>query len=30
WQKDERRGTDLVVIGEKHMDRAAIERTLRG
>ena len=26
WQTDERRGTDLVVIGEKHMDRAAIER----
>jgi cobalamin biosynthesis protein CobW len=30
WKADERRGTDLVVIGGKHMDRAAIEAALRG
>ena len=26
----ERRATELVVIGEKHMDRAAIEAMLKG
>ena len=30
WRRDEARGTALVVIGEKHMDRAAIEALLRG
>jgi cobalamin biosynthesis protein CobW len=30
WKAGERRGTQLVVIGEKHMDRAAIEAMLRG
>ncbi len=30
WLKDEDRRTELVVIGEKHMDRAAIESSLRG
>ena len=30
WRSGERRGTHLVVIGEKHMDRAAIEASLRG
>lgn len=30
WQQGETRQTRLVVIGEKHMDRAAIEAALRG
>ncbi len=30
WKAGDRRGTELVVIGEKHMDRAAIEAMLRG
>jgi cobalamin biosynthesis protein CobW len=30
WRNDETRATRLVVIGEKHMDRAAIENSLRG
>ena len=30
WKAAETRGTELVVIGEKHMDRAAIEVALRG
>ena len=30
WKPGEARGTQLVVIGEKHMDRAAIEASLRG
>ena len=30
WKPGERRGTDLVVIGEKHMDREAITAMLRG
>ena len=30
WKSAETRGTELVVIGEKHMDRAAIEVALRG
>jgi cobalamin biosynthesis protein CobW len=30
WAKGEKRSTRLVVIGEKHMDRAAIETSLRG
>ncbi len=30
WKAGEKRGTELVVIGEKHMDRAAIEKMLRG
>ena len=30
WKLGERRATELVVIGEKHMDRAAIEASLRG
>lgn len=30
WKAGEARGTQLVVIGEKHMDRAAIEASLRG
>ncbi len=30
WRQDEPRGTALVVIGEKHMDRAAITQLLRG
>ncbi len=30
WKPSDRRGTQLVVIGERHMDRAAIEATLRG
>jgi cobalamin biosynthesis protein CobW len=30
WPADEARRTELVVIGEKHMDRAAIESSLRG
>jgi cobalamin biosynthesis protein CobW len=30
WTPGERRHSDLVVIGEKTMDRAAIERSLRG
>jgi cobalamin biosynthesis protein CobW len=30
WRDDDRRRTELVVIGEKHMDRAAIEASLRG
>ncbi len=30
WATGERRMTNLVVIGEKHMDRAAIEAALRG
>ena len=30
WQAQDRRGTRLVVIGEKHMDRPAIEASLRG
>ena len=30
WKAGERRGTELVVIGEKHMDREAITRQLRG
>ncbi len=30
WAKDERRSTRLVVIGEKHMDQAAIRKSLGG
>jgi cobalamin biosynthesis protein CobW len=30
WQPSETQSTRLVVIGEKHMDRAAIESSLRG
>jgi cobalamin biosynthesis protein CobW len=30
WKPGERRATELVVIGEKHMDRAAIEAMLTG
>ena len=30
WKTGERRGTELVVIGEKHMDREAISGLLRG
>jgi cobalamin biosynthesis protein CobW len=30
WKAGERRGTELVVIGEKHMDREAIAAMLRG
>jgi cobalamin biosynthesis protein CobW len=30
WRNDESRSTRLVVIGEKHMDRTAIEKTLIG
>jgi cobalamin biosynthesis protein CobW len=30
WRANETQGTRLVVIGEKHMDRAAIEASLRG
>jgi len=30
WRDTETRGTRLVVIGEKHMDRSAIEASLRG
>ncbi len=30
WRNDETRATRLVVIGEKHMDRTAIEASLRG
>jgi cobalamin biosynthesis protein CobW len=30
WKTGERRGTELVVIGEKHMDREAITGLLRG
>ncbi|HRX35793.1 MAG TPA: cobalamin biosynthesis protein CobW [Aestuariivirga sp.] len=30
WKPGERRATELVVIGEKHMDRAAIEAMLKG
>ena len=30
WKPDEARSTQLVVIGEKHLDRAAIEAALRG
>ena len=30
WKAGERRGTELVVIGEKHMDRDAITAMLRG
>ncbi|MBK8771453.1 MAG: cobalamin biosynthesis protein CobW [Rhizobiales bacterium] len=30
WQAQDRRGTRLVVIGEKNMDRPAIEASLRG
>ncbi|MCB1377255.1 MAG: cobalamin biosynthesis protein CobW [Alphaproteobacteria bacterium] len=30
WRPGETRATELVVIGEKHMDRAAIEASLRG
>ena len=30
WKSGERRGTELVVIGEKHMDREAIAALLRG
>ena len=30
WKPGETRGTELVVIGEKHMDRVAIERSLAG
>ncbi len=30
WSKGEERSTRLVVIGEKHMDKAAIEASLRG
>ncbi|WP_373504954.1 cobalamin biosynthesis protein CobW [Aestuariivirga sp.] len=30
WKAEEARGTQIVVIGEKHMDRAAIEAMLRG
>ena len=30
WRTDEARNTQLVVIGEKQMDRAAIERMLKG
>ena len=30
WKATDRRGTELVVIGEKHMDRAAIEAMLKG
>jgi len=30
WKASERRGTELVVIGEKHMDREAIAAMLRG
>ncbi len=30
WKAGEKRGTELVVIGEKHMDRAAIEKMLKG
>ena len=30
WKPGEERGTQLVVIGEKHMDRADIEAALRG
>jgi cobalamin biosynthesis protein CobW len=30
WKAGERRGTELVVIGEKHMDRDAISAMLRG
>ena len=30
WTAAEQRSTELVVIGEKHMDRAAIEAALRG
>ena len=30
WKSGERRGTELVVIGEKHMDREAITGLLRG
>jgi cobalamin biosynthesis protein CobW len=30
WRNDEARATRLVVIGEKHMDRIAIEKSLRG
>ena len=30
WKAGDRRGTQLVVIGEKHMNRAAIEAMLRG
>ena len=29
WQSGERRSTEIVVIGEKHLDRAAIETSLR-
>ena len=30
WKASEKRGTELVVIGEKHMDREAIAAMLRG
>jgi cobalamin biosynthesis protein CobW len=30
WKASDRRGTQLVVIGEKHMDRSGIEAMLRG
>ena len=30
WKAGEARGTELVVIGEKHMDRAAIAASLKG
>jgi cobalamin biosynthesis protein CobW len=30
WKAGERKGTELVVIGEKHMDRAAIAALLKG
>ncbi len=30
WKPGETRGTELVVIGEKHLDRVAIERSLAG
>jgi cobalamin biosynthesis protein CobW len=30
WKAGDRRGTEIVVIGEKHMERAAIEEMLRG
>jgi len=30
WKPGERRGSEFVVIGEKHMDRDAITAMLRG